>query len=218
MQGSPPSGNLGVAGPIISWYEKAFRRCIMNDLAHRRRAVSTVLAGIMLLFAFASQAVAAQDVPAEIEFRVHSYYCDTDPGNVSPAAGNIPDACDPLAGVSYTIATTDGTFSTTCVTEASGMCIVMAPNEADVTVTQDAPPPGMAPRENPISTTVVTEFAGVLFINLPTGTDPAPEPAPSLPDTGTGPGTGSGSTLPVTLAAAAALLATAALTTRKRMR
>lgn len=188
----------------------------MNNRAPRRRTISTVLTGIMILFAFASQAAAAQDVPTEIEFRVHSYYCDTDPGNVSPAAGNIPDACDPLAGISYTIATTDGAFSTTCVTEASGMCIVMAPNEADVTVTQDAPPPGMAPRENPVSTTVVTEFAGALFINLPTGTDPAPEPAPSLPDTGTGPATGSTTTLATILAASAALMATAALVTRKR--
>jgi hypothetical protein len=80
-----------------------------------------------------------------IDFTIGKFTCPTDPGSVSLAAGNIPDECDPTAGVSFTVAMDDGTEIGSCTTDDSGF----------------------EPRENPISTQAVTEFAGALFINLP---------------------------------------------------
>jgi hypothetical protein len=105
----------------------------------------------------------------QIDFTIGKFTCPTDPGNVSLAAGNIPDECDPSAGVSFTVALTDGTEIGSCTTDDSGICKVQVPNEAMVTATEDVStaPAGSTPRENPITTQAVTEFAGALFINLP---------------------------------------------------
>ena len=131
---------------------------------------------LLLVAGFASPAV-AQDGSTDISFTVSAYTCEQDPGTVSVAAGNIPGDCVPTAGVSFTVATDDGSFSDVCTTDDSGNCSVMVPNEATVTVTEDTStaPANTAPRENPITTEAVTEFAGALFINLPTGAPSAPE-------------------------------------------
>ncbi len=122
---------------------------------------------LLLVAGFASPAV-AQDGSTDISFTVSAYTCEQDPGTVSVAAGNIPGDCVPTAGVSFTVATDDGSFSDVCTTDDSGNCSVMVPNEAMVTVTEDTStaPANTAPRENPITTEAVTEFAGALFINL----------------------------------------------------
>ena len=139
-----------------------------------------LLGTLLLLTGFPSFAASASaQAPTEISFQVSSYTCDTDPGNVSVAAGNIPDTCTPDTGAAFTVATDDGTFSVSCTTDA-GSCTVQVPNEANVTVTEDIAPAGTAPRENPISTQAVTEFAGALFINLPTA---APTEVPTVEPT-----------------------------------
>ena len=141
----------------------------------RTRAL-LVLAAVTALFGFAALAppAAAQDAPATITFRISKYSCPTDPGRVSPAVGNIPEECDPVGGVTFTVALEDGTVVGTCTTDATGLCQLQAPNEATVVVTEDVStvPAGYRPRENPITTRVVTEFAGALFINLPQVTTP----------------------------------------------
>jgi hypothetical protein len=133
-----------------------------------------------LLASFAAPMASAQDAPEEITFRISAYTCDQDPGDISPVADNIPDYCSPAGGVAFDVALEDGTLVGSCTTGADGMCMLQAPNEATVIVTQDTTtaPAGTAPRENPITTQVVTEFAGAVFVNLPAPTE--------LPDTGTG--------------------------------
>jgi hypothetical protein len=131
-----------------------------------KRSVLLALAVVITLLG-AYRSVGAQG--EVIDFTIGKFTCPTDPGNVSLAAGNIPDECDPTAGVSFTLALDDGTEIGSCTTDASGICKIQAPNEAMVTATEDisTAPAGYAPRENPISTQAVTEFAGALFINLP---------------------------------------------------
>lgn len=135
-------------------------------------------------------AASAQDAPAEISFTVASYSCDSDPGQVSLAAGNIPDSCTPDAGAVAEVALQDGTAVGTCTTDASGLCTLQAPNEATVVVTLDESTvaSGNTPRENPITTQVITEFASALFINVPAAPAPVETPVPptNLPDTGSG--------------------------------
>jgi hypothetical protein len=140
----------------------------------------SLLAALLILAGFAAPMATAQDAPAEITFRISKYTCDRDPGNVSPIADNIPDYCSPTAGVAFEVALEDGTVVGSCTTDATGMCSLQAPNEATVVVTEDTAtsPAGTVPRDNPITTQVVTEFAGAVFINLPETT--------GLPDTGTG--------------------------------
>jgi hypothetical protein len=163
------------------------------------------IAGLGL--AFAAETLAQET----IEFRISKYNCPTDPGNVSPAAGNIPDECDPVGGVAFTVAGTDGAEIASCTTDDTGLCIVDVPNEADVVVTEDVStaPSGYTPRENPISTTAVTEFAGALFINLPTVVTP--------PATGTGTlAAGNPKTLLPLLGALSLALLTAGFAMRRR--
>ena len=68
---------------------------------------------------------------------------------------------------------------------------MQVPSESMVTVTEDESTgsEGYTPRENPIETQAVTEFAGAIFVNVLDET-PAPQPteAPTtgLPDTGSG--------------------------------
>ena len=150
----------------------------------RRLAVMFVI--VPLLFV---SGASAQDAPAEIDFTVGSFSCTSDPGQVSLAAGNIPDTCTPDVGAVANVALQDGTAVGSCTTDATGICKLQAPNEANVVVTLDTSTlaGSVAPRENPISTQVVTEFAGALFINLPS--TPAPTEVPTgLPNTGAGTG------------------------------
>jgi hypothetical protein len=110
--------------------------------------------------------------PAEVtllDFRIAAFTCPSDPGDVSLAAGNIPETCAPTVGAAFTVAGADGAQLASCAADADGICVVQLPNEAAVTVTEDVTtlPTGYAPRENPIATEVRTEFAGALFINLP---------------------------------------------------
>jgi hypothetical protein len=138
----------------------------------KRSPVVAVAFGLVLLATLVGiSPVGAQE---QIDFTIGKFTCPTDPGNVSLAAGNIPDECDPSAGVAFTVAMTDGTEIGSCTTDSSGICKVQVPNEATVTATEDVStaPAGYAPRENPITTQAVTEFAGALFINLPTTQPP----------------------------------------------
>jgi hypothetical protein len=142
--------------------------------------LAVIFVGLFIVPGFMSTAVFAQE---EITFRIAKFTCADDPGNVSLAAGNIPDDCDPTAGVAFEVTGEDGSVIGSCTTDATGLCSLSVPNEATVTVTEDETtgPMGFAPRENPITTQAVTEFAGALFINLPV--------VNGLPDTGAG-GTG----------------------------
>ena len=130
-------------------------------------------------------ATLAQDTP-DITFRVAKYTCEEDPGQISPVADNAPDDCELTEGVTFTIAVEGAEGDPlTCTTDATGQCSVQVPSEAMVTVTEDTStaPDGYAPRENPIETQAVTEFAGAVFVNLPEGNGETPS---ELPDTGTG--------------------------------
>ena len=175
------------------------------------RAFVPLIVVAALLGLAATAPAAAQEPPATIDFRIAKFDCPTDPGNVSVAGGNIPQACDPAAGVTFTVAAPDGTVLATCVTAANGFCRVAVPNEADVVVTEDVSTatPGFLPRQNPIATRAVTEFAGALFINLPQVTTP--------PKTGVGaaPAALQGNTAALA-AGLAGLAAVAAVMTRGR--
>jgi len=144
----------------------------------------------ILLSSMAVGVASAQEAPAEISFTIASFSCDADPGQVSLAAGNIPDSCTPDAGAVAEVTLEDGTAVGTCTTDGTGLCTLQAPNEATVVVTLDESSvvTGNSPRENPITTQVVTEFAGALFINLPAAPAPGETPVPptELPDTGSG--------------------------------
>lgn len=161
---------------------------------HRRSPITRVallLSGLLAIAALLAPVASAQTTSTPeplITFRVSSYTCPTDPGNVSVAAGNIPDSCTPDADLTYHLTAADGTALGSCTTDANGLCALEVPNEVTVTVTQDTPPTGTAPRENPITTQAVTEFAGALFINLPTAAE-TPVTEPTLPNTGSGPAT-----------------------------
>ncbi len=153
--------------------------------------LAVVLVGLLTLLGLTGSLAAAQE---EITFRIAKFTCSQDPGNVSLAAGNIPDYCDPTAGVAFTVTAEDGTTIGSCTTDATGLCSLNVPNEATVTVTEDETtgPAGYVPRENPITTQAVTEFAGALFINIPAATPqptaaPQPTQVPQMPSTGAGP-------------------------------
>lgn len=194
--------------------------------------VTAVIALLLALSSTLASAV-AQDAPAEIDFRINKIDCPSDPGQVSPAAGNFPpEGCTAASGVSFTVALEDGTEVASCTTDADGMCIVSAPNEATVVVTEDVSTAteGYAPRENPITTRVVTEFAGAVFVNIlqtppdegdddgdtDDGTDNGTDDTPAtLPDTGSGSAIGGGTSGPAFLALIGA--AAGALALRRRL-
>lgn len=144
----------------------------------------------IVVASLAAGAASAQEAPTEIGFTVASFSCDSDPGQVSLAAGNIPDSCAPDAGAFAQVTLEDGTTVGTCTTDASGLCTLQAPIEATVVVTLDESTvaSGNTPRENPITTQVITEFASALFINVPAAPAPVETPVPptQLPDTGSG--------------------------------
>lgn len=154
---------------------------------HQLRIVRVFALIAIALASLGMAATSAQDVPTEIDFTIASFTCTSDPGQVSMAAGNIPDTCTPDVGAVASVALQDGTAVGSCTTDASGICKLQAPNEATVVVTLDAATlaSGATPRENPVTTQVVTEFAGAIFINLPAAPAPTAVPA-ELPDTGVG--------------------------------
>lgn len=194
----------------------------------RSTVVVTLIAVLAVAFSGSVALARAQDAPEEIDFRINKIDCPSDPGQVSPAAGNFPpEGCTAASGVSFTVALEDGTEVATCTTDDSGMCIVSAPNEATVVVTEDVSTAtdGYAPRENPITTQVVTEFAGAVFVNVletpadtgddgGTGTDGG---SATLPDTGTGAATGVGSSIPLYGMLAFLAMAAGAVALRRRL-
>lgn len=141
-------------------------------------ALLAAVALALALMGLAASHLAASAQEQMIDFRVAKYTCETDPGSISPIADNAPADCELTAGVTFTIEAEGLDSALTCTTDDTGMCTVQVPNEAAVTVTEDTStaPDGYAPRENPIETQAVTEFAGAVFVNLPI----------ELPDTGAG--------------------------------
>jgi hypothetical protein len=178
-----------------------------------KRSVLLAMAVVFTILGFQSGLRPAGAQDQMIDFTIGKFTCPTDPGSVSLAAGNIPDECDPTAGVSFNVAMDDGTEIGSCTTDASGICKVQVPNEAMVTATEDTStaPAGFAPRENPISTQAVTEFAGALFINLPV-TQP---PVVGVGTTAGGPG--SSDSILVLTATLSIALAVAGMVWRKRV-
>lgn len=176
--------------------------------------LAVLLIALLTVFGAMSTAVSAQQ---EITFTINTFTCSQDPGDVSVAAGNIPDYCTPTSGVSFSVAAQDGTVIGTCTTDANGVCSLQVPNEATVTVTEDEStgPAGNVPRENPITTQAVTEFAGALFIHIPAAA-PQPTAVPSLPETGTGSGNGAPPIGIWLIALLAVSLLAGSLTTRLR--
>jgi len=127
-----------------------------------------------------ASASAGEPVP-EIDFRILKIDCTEDPGTFPE--GEIPEGCSAVEGVDFTIEI-DAGETLECTTNAEGRCTVQVPSEANVTVTEDEATgtDGYAPRENPIETQAVTEFAGAVFVNLPVEEPPTTD----LPDTGAG--------------------------------
>jgi hypothetical protein len=122
-----------------------------------------------------------------LDFRIAAFNCPDDPGNVSMAAGNIPDACEPAAGAFFTVTDLGGIWQAECTAGDDGLCTVQLPDGLAVLVSEDESSiaAGYVPRDNPIATEVRTEFAGALFINLPSA-QPADMTLVVNPTTGTG--------------------------------
>jgi len=167
--------------------------------------LAVVLISLAMILGVGASASAQQ----EITFRIGKFTCSQDPGRVSLAAGNIPDDCTPTSGVTFTVTAQDGSTIGSCTTDGTGICSLPVPNEATVTVTEDETtgPVGYAPRENPITTQAVTEFAGALFINLPA--------VDGLPDTGSGVTSPTGTSPLVGLLLAAAVCGGLAVASRR---
>lgn len=157
------------------------------DRTHR---VPVLLLAITLAFAAlamgAPSAAAGQTQPL-ITFRILVITCDADPGTFPD--GDIPTGCTPVEGGAFSIAIAGGE-TLTCTSNADGRCQVEVPSESQVTVTEDTTtiPAGFTPRENPIDTQAVTEFAGAVFVNVANAPEPAAteQPTTQLPDTGAG--------------------------------
>ena len=152
----------------------------------RRLGLDRTLA-ILLALAIASLAIAtfsfsaAAQEPQLIDFRILKLDCEEDPGQVPD--GLTPEGCTPGEGVEFSILVEGETEPLTCTTDAEGRCMVQVESEAFVTVTEDesTATDGFVPRENPIETPAVTEFAGAIFVNVRED-----EPPSELPDTGSG--------------------------------
>ncbi len=178
----------------------------------RYRLTSSVVLFVVMLLALWSGGVPRAGAQTQmIDLTIAKFNCQTDPGQISLAKGNIPADCASGANVTFNVTlTSDGSSLGSCTTNANGICKVSVPNEANVTVTEDTStgPTGYAPRDNPIQTQAVTEFASAVFVNLPT----------TLPTTGAG--TASTSLSPLgtgALLLGAAALLLAALGVRRRM-
>lgn len=189
-------------------------------LARMHRAPVLLLVIVLSLAALgmhAAPAAAGQTQPL-IAFRILVVDCDTDPGTFPE--GVIPTGCTPLEGVTFSIAIAGGN-TLSCTSDANGRCQVDVPSESQVTVTEDtsAVPSGFTPRENPINTQAVTEFAGAVFVNVAAAPQPtaAPtqQPTNQLPDTGSG---SPGRTSPWMLVSVLMALAACAAATSRRLR
>jgi hypothetical protein len=104
-----------------------------------------------------------------LDFRIAAFNCPEDPGSVSLAAGNVPATCAPAVDAFVTVTDLNGIWQAECSLDSNGICIVQLPENLAVLVYEDeaSVAAGYVPRENPLATEVRTEFAGVLFINLP---------------------------------------------------
>lgn len=178
---------------------------------HPLRLALPLLIALFTMGILLPAASAGEEVP-DITFRILKLDCEEDPGAVPD--GLTPDGCTPAEGVDFDILVEGETEPLTCTTDADGRCSVQVPSESMVTVTEDESTgsEGYTPRENPIETQAVTEFAGAIFVNV---LDDAPEPEPTeepttgLPDTGAGT-TASGTYATGMLVAIATLLASGA--------
>lgn len=139
--------------------------------AVRLLAVSFVVSVLVITLLNVTAASAA----AQVEFRVIKVACPGLPSFEPSTGRGIPPECTPAGGVSFTIRDTAGTILATCTTNEQGICVVSLPEGITVVVTEDVStaPPGTVPLRNPITTEVLTEFAGAGFVNLPRSIAPS---------------------------------------------
>lgn len=124
--------------------------------------------------------------PESSPFPVYAATCPAEPEPASPFAGRFPpEGCLATQGMTVVVTLRDGSEVGACTIDAEGRCRVEVPFAATVIVTADAStlPPEYAPRQNPITTRVITEFAGAVFVNLP---GPAGTPGAGAPSAGDG--------------------------------
>ena len=135
----------------------------------RTARTGRLLLAVGVLLALFTTIVAGAGAANNIDFRIAKYNCTSDPGQISLAKGVVPDNCTPGAGVNFTVKDTGGTTLASCTTDNNGLCVVSLPEGATVVVAEDptTAKAGYVPRENPISTQVLTEFASAVFVNLP---------------------------------------------------
>jgi hypothetical protein len=157
---------------------------------YRRMVVTAVV--VLCLGALADSSVRAE--AASLDFTILALTCQTDPGPVGLAQGGFPEDCARGQGVGFEILDREsGALVAICSTGADGTCTVPLPEGALVTVYENVAtvPTGSWPRENPVRTQVMTEFAGAAFVNiLPQQPAPPAQPADEvdavthLPNTG----------------------------------
>lgn len=108
--------------------------------------------------------------PGTFAFPISVISCEEEPETASPFAGEFPpEGCAPVEGVIADVTLRDGSGVDACTTNAEGTCAIDAPFNATVIVEIDerTRPEAYAPRENPITTRVYTEFAGAVFVLIP---------------------------------------------------
>ena len=142
----------------------------MGDMVVRAVRLLAVAFVIVTLFIATAASAAAQ-----LEFRVIKAACSGMPSFEPSTGRGIPPECTPAGGVSFTIRDTAGAILATCTTNEQGICIVTLPEGITVVVTEEVStaPPGTVPLRNPITTQVLTEFAGAGFVNLPRSIAPS---------------------------------------------
>lgn len=136
------------------------------------RTIRPLTVALVVIALFTATAASAA---AQLEFRVIKVACPGLPSFEPSTGRGIPPECTPAAGVSFTIQDTAGTILATCTTNEQGICVVSLPEGITVVVTEDVStaPPGTVPLRNPITTQVLTEFAGAGFVNLPRSIAPS---------------------------------------------
>lgn len=146
----------------------------MQDSGSRWTRINVLFALLLLVTGVASPIVSAQDppAPATINFVAAAFICESDPGDVSFAAGNVPPTCTPTPGVWFSASTEAGPVEPGCSTDGTGTCLLVVSVDTMVTVTQDTTTTSLAgtvPKLNPITTSAST---GATFINLPLAPPP----------------------------------------------
>jgi len=136
------------------------------------RTIRPLAVALVVIALFTATAASAA---AQLEFRVIKVACPGLPSFEPSTGRGIPPECTPAGGVSFTIRDTAGTILATCTTNEQGICVVSLPEGITVVVTEDVStaPPGTVPLRNPITTQVLTEFAGAGFVNLPRSIAPS---------------------------------------------